>query len=123
MMKAYSALLTLAIATAMVLTGCAGPSSKSETVTEGVIFSVEYQMENGRTGGLTRLNEAKAVPGGNGSWNVDARGRLTPEFLIITRPQARDLGPLVIPAHRLVSVQFGNGGIKQVNENQPKPGN
>jgi hypothetical protein len=62
------------------------------------------------------------VPGGNGCWNVDAFGRLTREFLIITRPQRSDLGPQVIPAHRLVSIQFGDGGIKQVNENQPKPG-
>ena len=108
----------LALATAAILTGCA----PSGIVAEGVIFSVEYQMEGGRTGGFTRLNESKAVPGGNGSWNMDAYGRLTREFLIITRPQRRDLGPQVIPVHRLVNVQFGDGGIKQVNENQPKSG-
>jgi hypothetical protein len=121
-MKKYPSLLGLIIATAVVVAGCASSSSRSHTVAEGVIFSVEYQMEGGRTGGFTRLNESKAVPGGNGSWNVDACGRLTPEFLIITRPQRRDLGPLVIPVHRLVNIQFGDGGIKQVNENQPKPG-
>lgn len=120
-MKTYPALLGLIIATALVLTGCAPPASKSDAVAEGVIFSVEYEMEGGRTGGFTRLNESKAVPGGNGSWNIDAHGRLTREFLIITRPQRSDLGPQVIPAHRLVSIQFGDGGIKQVNENQPKP--
>ncbi len=78
-------------------------------------------MAGGRTEGFTRLNESRAVPGGNGSWNIDAHGRLTRDFLVITRPQRQDFGPLVIPAHRLVSVQFGDGGIKQVNENQPKP--
>ena len=112
----------LALSALLVLTGCAPPASKSETVAEGVILSVEYQMEGGRTGGFTRLNESKAVPGGNGSWNIDARGRLTREFLVITRPQRSELGPQVIPVHRLVNVQFGDGGIKQVNENQPKPG-
>jgi hypothetical protein len=119
------------------LLGCGEPNRSSETVAEGIILSVEYQMGGGRTevgtpehpsktkggqtGGFTRLNTSKAVPGGNGSWNVDAYGRLTREFLIITRPQRKDLGPQLIPVHRLVNVQFGDGGINQVNENQPKP--
>lgn len=107
----------------LVVAGCAPSSPKSETVAEGVILFVEYETESGRTRGFTRLNEAKAVPGGGGSWNIDARGRLTREFLIITRPQRPDLGAQVIPAHRLVSIQFGDGGIKQVDENQPKPAN
>lgn len=121
-MKRHPTLLGLIFASALILSGCAPPGGKSDTVAEGVIFSVEYQMEGGRTGGFTRLNESKAVPGGNGSWNVDAHGRLTSEFLIVTRLRQRDLGPLVIPARRLVSVQFGDGGIKQVEENQPNPG-
>lgn len=121
-MKTNRIMLGLIIAATFVITGCSPTSSKSDTVAEGVILSVEYEMEGGRTGGFTRLNESKAVPGGNGSWNVDAHGRLTREFLIITRPQRTDLGAQVIPAHRLVSVKFGDGGIKQVNENQPKPG-
>jgi len=111
----------LIIGVVLLFSGCALSGGRSETIAEGVIFSVEYQMEGGRTGGFTRLNNAKAVPGGNGSWNVDAHGRLTREFLIITRPQRKDLGPMVIPAHRLVNVQFGDGGIKQMNENEPKP--
>ena len=121
-MKTKPTILGLIVATSLILTGCAPPTSKVDTVAEGVILSVEYQLEGGRTGGFTRLNESKAVPGGNGSWNIDAHGRLTREFLIITRPQRSDLGPQVIPAHRLVSIQFGDGGIKQVNESQPKPG-
>ncbi|MHC1768559.1 MAG: hypothetical protein AB9869_30490 [Verrucomicrobiia bacterium] len=92
-----------------------------ETVAEGVLYSVEYQLEGGRTGGFTRLNNSKAVPGGNGSWNIDAYGRLTPEFLIITRPQHKELGQQIIPVHRLVNVQFGDGGIAQVDESKPKP--
>jgi hypothetical protein len=120
-MKSTLFLLGLAITASLFLAGCSPPGGKSDTVTEGVIFSVEYQMAGGRTEGFTRLNESRAVPGGNGSWNIDAHGRLTRDFLVITRPQRQDFGPLVIPAHRLVSVQFGDGGIKQVNENQPKP--
>ena len=120
-MKTTVALLGLAIASVVFLSGCAPPSGKADTVAEGVILYVEYQMEQGRTGGFTRLNDSKAVPGGNGSWNIDAHGRLTREFLVITRPQRPDLGPQFIPIHRLVSVQFGDGGIKQVNESQPKP--
>ena len=121
-MKTHSTFLCLVAAVGLTcLVGCESPCNHSPTVAEGVIYYVEYEMEGGQTGGFTRVNNAMAVPGGNGSWNVDAYGRLTPEFLIITRPQQKDLGPKVIPVHRLVAVQFGDGGIKQVNENQPKP--
>ena len=121
-MKTRSVRLGLLIGACLLGAGCSPGGSGSGTVAEGVIFSVEYQMEGGRTGGFTRLNDFKAVPGGNGSWNVDAHGRLTRDFLVVTRPQQSDVGPLIIPANRLVSVQFGDGGIKQVHENQPKPG-
>jgi hypothetical protein len=81
---------------------------------EGLIFTVEYQQGNG-TGGFTRLNNAKAVPGGNGSWNVDAYGKPYRDFLVITFPDKKDgQGPEVIPTHRLLSVRFGDGGIKEV---------
>lgn len=111
------------LAIALVFTlGCnqrsANPQSgDSPVVAEGVIYSLEYKLENGRTGGFTRLNVAGAVPGGNGSWNVDATGRLTNQYLIITYPQKLSLGPRIIPAHRLVDLQFGNGGIETVHEN------
>lgn len=80
---------------------------------EGVIFSVEFQQGSG-TGGFTRLNNSKAVPGGNGSWNVDAYGKLYRDFLVISFPDKKDLGPQVIPLGRLLSVQFGDGGIKEM---------
>lgn len=91
----------------------------TQTIAEGVIYYVQYEMEDGRTSGFTRINNAKSVPGGNGSWNIDAYGRLTRDYLIITRPQRQDLGPRVIPSHRLLDVQFGDGGIKNVDENKP----
>jgi hypothetical protein len=121
-LKTTISLLGLAIVAVLLLGGCAPAHNNSNPVAEGVIFSVEYQMGGGRTGGFTRLNDSKAVPGGNGSWNIDARGRLTREFLLIIRPQRPRLALLVIPVDRLVSVQFGDGGIKQVNESKPKPG-
>ena len=82
-------------------------------VVDGVIYSVSFRDGQGKVHGFTRLNQASAVPGGNGSWDVDAFGRLTPDFLIITRPHRRDLGPQVIPVRELVEVQFGDGGIKK----------
>ena len=111
----------LAIAVILSITGCTSPSRENPVVAEGVLLSVEYRLEDARTGGFTRLNISTAVPGRNGSWNVDAYGRLTRDFLIITRPQRPDLGSRVIPAHRIVDIQFGDGGIKTVNENQPAP--
>ena len=96
-------------------------ANDTQTITEGVIYYVEYEMKDGMTGGFTRLNSNKAVPGGNGSWNIDAYGRLTRDYLIITRPQIQDLGPRVIPSHRLLDVQFGDGGIKNIDENKPAP--
>jgi len=96
----------------------AGPEG---VVAEGVLYRVEYTLDGDRTGGFTRANSSKSVPGGNGSWNIDAYGKLTKEFLIITRPQLRDLGPRFIPVHRLVDVQFGDGGITVVDENKPGP--
>ena len=97
-------------------------STEPRAVAEGAIYALEYKLEDGSTGGFTRLNNAKAVPGGNGSWNVDAHGRLTDDYLIITYTQKKGLGPRIIPAHRLVDIQFGDGGIKTVNENEPATG-
>ncbi len=112
-MKARLALFGLVSAVALIgIAGC----SRSDTVAEGVIYYVEYQNPGGGTAGFTRVNDSKAVPGGNGTWDIDAYGRLTPEFLVITRPQRPELGQQVIPVSRLVSVQFGDGGIKEVNE-------
>lgn len=101
--------------------GCNQQSTNPHVIAEGIIYSLEYKLEDGKTGGFTRLNIAKAVPGGNGSWNVGAHGPLTQHYLVITYPQKKDLGPRVIPAHRLVDIRFGDGGIKNVNANKPEP--
>jgi len=118
-MRTSATFLLIACGLIGMATGCSRPAAESETVAEGVIYYVEYKLEDGKTGGFTRLNNSRSVPGGNGSWNVDAYGRLTRQYLIITRPQSRDLGVRVIPAHRLLDIQFGDGGIKEVDENQP----
>lgn len=113
-MKARLAILGLVGAIA--LTGIVG-CSRSDTVAEGVIYYVNLQGGDS----FTRVNDSRAVPGGSGSWNVDAYGRLTHQFLIITRPQHPETGPQVIPISRLLSIQFGDGGIKEVNEGKPNP--
>ena len=104
------------------LVGCQPTDSGNQTVGEGVIWTVEDKLEGGKTGGFTRINDSRAVPGGNGSWNVDAYGKLTRDYLFITHPQQKDAGVEVIPSHRLVSLRFGDGGIKTVSVNQPAPG-
>jgi hypothetical protein len=101
--------------------GASSCSRSHPAVVEGIILYASYQYPDGSIHGFTRLNRNTAVPGGNGSWNIDARGKLTREFLVVTRPQHPDLGPLVIPVQRLVEVQFGDGGIQTVNESQPAP--
>lgn len=111
--------LVLAMGAVISFTGCASMPRHTPVVVEGVILSVEYKMEGGGSGGFTRLNSPIAVPGGTGSWNVDAYGRLTRDFLIITHPQRPDWGPRVIPVNRLVDIQFGDGGIKTVDESHP----
>ncbi len=99
------------------LSGCvqypAGTSGKP--VEEGIIYAVQYDVGNGRTEGFTRLNDPKAVPGGNGRWNVDAHGKLYHDFLLIRFAGTPDLGYQAIPVQRLYFVQFGHGGIKQVD--------
>lgn len=103
----------------LVALGGSACSRSDPNVVEGVIYYASYQYPDGSIHGFTRLNRNTAVPGGSGSWNIDARGKLTREFLVVTRPQHPDLGPLVIPVQRLVEVQFGDGGIQTVNESQP----
>ena len=108
-----------AVAVGLLVAGCSPAGGRADTVAEGPIYYVEFTKAGGGTEGFTRVNSSAAVPGHNGSWNVDAYGRLTRDFLTITHPQRKDLGPQVIPAQRLVSIQFGDGGIKTVTETQP----
>ena len=114
MKECFAALLVAGALLSMLAGGCRHDAANDEIVAEGIIWSVEYKLENGQTGGFTRLNNSAAVPGGNGSWNVDAYGKLTRDYLIITFPQKRGFGPRIIPARRLVEIQFGDGGIGAV---------
>jgi hypothetical protein len=109
----------VAMAVSLLVAGCSPAGGRAETIAEGTIYYVEFTKAGGGAEGFTRVNSSTAVPGRNGSWNMDAYGRLTRDFLTITRPRQKDLGPLVIPVHRLVSIQFGDGGIKTVSENHP----
>jgi hypothetical protein len=91
-----------------------GPSMS--IITEGIIWYVEYELGEGKSTGFTRSQHAITLPGGSGGLNVDAYGKLTSQFLVITYPQRKDLGQLIIPVSRLLSIQFGDGGIKELNE-------
>ena len=95
----------------------AGRDAKSASPSEERRIAVTFKRADGEKGveGITRVNDHRAVPGGNGAWNVDAYGRLYHDYLIITYPHQPDLGPRLIPASRIVEIQFGDGGIKQVN--------
>lgn len=120
-MRPIGAIAGVLVSSMVFLAGCSPHTHGMETIAEGAIFSVEFKKDGGGSEGFTRVNNQIMAPGGNGSWNVDAYGRLTRDFLIITRPQERDLGPQVVPIDRLVSIQFGDGGIKQVDENRSAP--
>jgi hypothetical protein len=78
---------------------------------EGVIWSVEWTTGDGKPHGLTRTDNARAVPGGNGSWNMNLEGKLYPTHLEITFPDSKEVGPQIIPLSRLVNVTFGDGGV------------
>ena len=120
-MRRLGAIAGVLVSSMVFLAGCSPHTQDVATIAEGTIYSVEFTKDGGGSWGFTRVDNRIMVPGGNGSWNVDAYGRLTRDFLIITRPQQGDLGPQVVPIERLVSIQFGDGGIKQVDENRSAP--
>jgi hypothetical protein len=77
-------------------------------IAEGTLYSVTYEREDGKHTTITR----SSAPPANGTWNVDAYGKLNSRALVLTYPGRRELGPHVIPFDRIVDVQFGDGGIK-----------
>jgi hypothetical protein len=106
-----------AVATAVILnsaTTAAAQADRNAAVVEpserplleGPIHYAVYERENGKIGGFTRINDAKAVPGGNGSWNDHCYGKLYREYLIVTKPSNKNWGVLVLPANRLHEVHF-----------------
>jgi hypothetical protein len=90
------------------------PKSGPGLIAEGTLLTIAYDQGNGKVGGLTRLGQAEAVPGGHGSWNVDAKVKVTEAAAVITFQGATDPSPLVIPLSRVISVQLGDAGIKTV---------
>jgi len=105
-----ASLLVVLLAVATLASGCRKVPTSNPVIAEGVLQTVSYQLGDGRIGGLTRLPYAQAVPGGNGSWKVNARGKLTKDFLIITYPDGGSVTCDVIPVHRLQRVQFCEAG-------------
>jgi len=90
------------------------------TVARGTIWYVEWVQADGKgTEGFVRSTDVGYVPGGNGNPGVDAYGKLTRDYLIIDYAHRDDLGPRVIPAGRLVDIQFYEGDADV--ENTPLP--
>jgi hypothetical protein len=110
----------------LILIGCTEQSedlsdNANGIVAEGIIYSLEYKVRDGKTVGFARGNSSISLLTDNKRWLVDAYGRLSNHYLFVTYPQKKDFGPLVIPAHQLIRIKFGDHGIKQVNENEPNP--
>lgn len=104
------------------ITGCSRPASPaSPVVAEGILHTVSYTLGDGRVGGFTRLPHAQAVPGGNGSWNVDAYGKLTRDYLIVSYPHDKSDELNIIPHHCLLHVKFGDAGRKVIDSNPTPP--
>ena len=111
---------TILIFVASLLIGCDGSehdhNSKAPVIAEGVIWYVEYELGEGKTTGFTRSQHAVVIPSGGGGLKVDAYGKLTSQFLIITYPNRKDLSQHVIPVDRLLSIQFGDGGVETADQ-------
>ena len=75
-------------------------------IMEGPIHSLGYEQDNGKLGGFTRVDNAQAVPGGNGSWNERRHGRLYRDYIVVTKPGEKGWGALIIPAGRIRSLHF-----------------
>jgi hypothetical protein len=130
--EAVKCLLVFAALAMGLVQGCATQQNRaaagaggSTTVTgsgrpiaQGTIFSARFKRsdDSSASEGFTRLNDPHMVPGSSGAWNVDAYGTLYHDYLIIVYPQEKDLGPKVIPASRIIEIQFGDGGIRQVDK-------
>jgi hypothetical protein len=91
-------------------------NANTQVIAEGIIWHVEYELGEGKSTGFTRAMHAEALPSGGGSLKVDAYGRLTSQFLIITYPNMKELKEHIIPVNRLLSIQFGDGGVKTTGQ-------
>jgi len=123
MLRTRLTIIVLALLIAFVLAligGIAGGASARTGqvfIREGTVWSVEWQDGRNGTRGLTRARVPEAVPGDTGSWNVDMAGRLFTTHLELERRAQKDLGVQVIPMSRIVSIQFGDGGILETEQN------
>ena len=84
----------------------------SQPLIEGTIWSVWWELPDGNTHGLTRESIPEAIPGKNGSWNINAYGRLFETHLEIQYADQDDLGVQIVPFDRIISIRFGKGGIE-----------
>ena len=118
-------LILAAVVTLMGAAGCGG-SNSPPSAAEGTLYTVVFQTSPNHFEGITRSSHAAAITismsGMSGSSNlgVDCTGRLTSEFLFVTYPKSgRPM--LVIPVSRILRLEFGDGGIKKVGDDKPRP--
>ena len=102
-------LVVLALCASMLM-GCAGQTDSSALLQEGVVYTMQWTDGAGKTHGMSRLQMAESVPGGNGSWNMNLYARLYATHVEIVNRDTKDLGPQVIPIERIDFIQFGEGG-------------
>jgi len=93
----YFALIIVSI----LLIGCNdsdhNENASTQVIAEGTIWYVEYELGEGKSTSFTRSKHAAVLPSGGGGLKVDAYGRLTSQFLIITYPNMKDLKEHIIP--------------------------
>lgn len=73
---------------------------------EGPIHFAAYDVGNGKLGGFVRIDNPEAVPGGNGTWNVDRYGKLYRDYLVVTDLSNERWGVQVIPTSRIYEIHF-----------------
>ncbi len=94
------------------------PVNNSKTpLQEGIIYDVSWLESDGSIHGLTRVDNARAIPGGNGSYNMDLYGRLFENHLEIINLRQKNQVSRIIPFRIIQSIRFGKGVIKKVREN------
>ena len=75
-------------------------------IAKGDVLYASFSAGEGKVSGWTSINESKAVPGGNGSWNEHRYAEVYENYMIVTKPGEKGWGALVIPTSQLVEIHF-----------------
>jgi hypothetical protein len=103
------------IIVSMLLIGCNdsdhNQNVNAQVIAEGIIWYVEYERGEGKSTGFTRSEHAVTLPSGGGGLKVDAYGKLTSQFLIITFTNRIGLKQHILQVIILMSILFGDVGV------------